>query len=64
MLKTARDEVVPPYWRKLIDAVKDLATQYRDVPLLSVPTASRQRRPPWVKRWRTSPTVWSGSIVS
>ncbi len=35
MLKTARDEVVLPYWRKLIDAVKDLATQYRDVPLLS-----------------------------
>ena len=35
MLKTARDEVVLPYWRKLIDAIKDLATQYRDVPLLS-----------------------------
>lgn len=35
MLKTARDEVVLPYWRKLIDAVKDPATQYRDVPLLS-----------------------------
>ena len=35
MLKTARDEVVLPYWRKLIDAVKDLSVQYRDIPLLS-----------------------------
>lgn len=35
MLKTARDEVILPYWRKLIDAVKELAVQYRDIPLLS-----------------------------
>lgn len=35
MLKTARDEVVLPYWRQLIDAVKDLSVQYRDIPLLS-----------------------------
>jgi Adenylosuccinate lyase (EC 4.3.2.2) len=35
MLKTARDEVILPYWRKIIDAVKDLAVQYRDIPLLS-----------------------------
>ncbi|MFO6295632.1 lyase family protein, partial [Pseudomonas aeruginosa] len=32
---STRDEVVLPYWPKLIDAEKDLATQYRDVPLLS-----------------------------
>ncbi|ESJ42903.1 adenylosuccinate lyase, partial [Salmonella enterica subsp. enterica serovar London str. CFSAN001081] len=35
MLKTARDEVILPYWRQVINAVKDLATQYRDIPLLS-----------------------------
>ncbi len=35
MLDTARREVVVPYWRKIIDAVKDLARQYRDIPLLS-----------------------------
>ncbi len=27
MLKTARDEVILPYWRQVINAVKDLATQ-------------------------------------
>ncbi len=65
MLKTARDEVILPYWRKLIDAVKDLAVQYRDIPLLSrTHGTSLPRRPPWVKRWRTSLTVWSASIVS
>ena len=64
MLKTARDEVVLPYWRKLIDAVKDLATSTAMCRCSPVPTASRQRRPPWVKRWRTSPTVWSASTVS
>jgi adenylosuccinate lyase len=37
MLKTARDEVVLPYWRKLIDAIKDLATQYRDAAALPYP---------------------------
>lgn len=35
MLKTARDEVILPYWRQLIDGIKDLAVQYRDIPLLS-----------------------------
>ena len=35
MLNTARDEVVLPYWRKLIDALKALAHEYRDIPLLS-----------------------------
>ncbi|MRT56800.1 adenylosuccinate lyase [Enterobacteriaceae bacterium RIT693] len=35
MLETARKEVVLPYWRKIIIAVKDLAVQYRDIPLLS-----------------------------
>lgn len=35
MLKTARDEVILPYWRQLIDGIKDLAAQYRDIPLLS-----------------------------
>lgn len=64
MLKTARDEVVLPYWRKLIDAVKIWRPSTAMCRCSPVPTASRQRRPPWVKRWRTSPTVWSGSIVS
>ncbi|MDF7681065.1 adenylosuccinate lyase [Enterobacteriaceae bacterium ESL0689] len=35
MLKTARDEIILPYWRQLIDAVKERADQYRAVPLLS-----------------------------
>ncbi len=64
MLKTARDEVVLPYWRKLIDAVKIWRPSIAMCRCSPVPTASRQRRPPWVKRWRTSPTVWSASIVN
>ncbi len=64
MLKTARDEVILPYWRQLIDGIKDLAVQYRDIPLLSVPTVSQPRRQPLVKRWLTSPTVWSASTAS
>ncbi|MBE8378409.1 adenylosuccinate lyase, partial [Leptospira borgpetersenii serovar Hardjo-bovis] len=35
MLSTAREEVILPFWRNIIDAVKDLAHQYRDIPLLS-----------------------------
>lgn len=35
MLETARREVIVPYWEKIIAAVKDLAVQYRDIPLLS-----------------------------
>lgn len=35
MLKTARDEVIEPYCRKLIDAIKALAHQYRAVPMMS-----------------------------
>ncbi|MFC0139218.1 adenylosuccinate lyase [Erwinia mallotivora] len=35
MLDTARREVIVPYWNKIIAAVKDLAVQYRDIPLLS-----------------------------
>ena len=35
MLCTARKEVVLPYWRKIIDAVKALSVEYRDIPLLS-----------------------------
>ena len=65
MLKTARDEVVLPYWRKLIDAVKDLATQVpRCAAALPYPRPASGHRPPWVKRWPTSPTVWSASTVS
>jgi adenylosuccinate lyase len=64
MLSTARKEVVLPYWRKIIDAVKALSVEYRDIPLLPVPTASQPPHPPWVKRWRTSRTVWSASTVS
>ncbi|BDH46245.1 adenylosuccinate lyase [Salmonella enterica subsp. enterica serovar Choleraesuis] len=35
MLNTARTEIILPMWRKIIDAVKDLAHEYRAVPLLS-----------------------------
>ncbi|HBV38505.1 MAG TPA: adenylosuccinate lyase [Erwinia sp.] len=35
MLNTARRDVVVPYWNRIIAAVKDLAVQYRDIPLLS-----------------------------
>ncbi|WNN46084.1 adenylosuccinate lyase [Winslowiella toletana] len=35
MLETARRDVVMPYWQQIIGAVKDLAQQYRDIPLLS-----------------------------
>lgn len=35
MLSTARKDVVLPYWRKIIDAVKALSVEYRDIPLLS-----------------------------
>ncbi|WP_415423667.1 adenylosuccinate lyase [Serratia marcescens] len=35
MLQSARQDVVLPYWRKIIDALKGLAQEYRDIPLLS-----------------------------
>ncbi|EDK26539.1 adenylosuccinate lyase, partial [Vibrionales bacterium SWAT-3] len=35
MLKEARDEVVLPEIRNVIDAIKALANEYRDIPLLS-----------------------------
>lgn len=35
MLKEARDEVVLPAIREIIDAIKGLAVEYRDIPLLS-----------------------------
>ncbi|MCQ8227384.1 adenylosuccinate lyase [Pantoea trifolii] len=35
MLETARRDVIVPFWNKLIDAVKGLAQEYRDIPLLS-----------------------------
>lgn len=35
MLKTARDEVIIPYWTKLIDQLKAKATLYQQIPLLS-----------------------------
>lgn len=35
MLQTARQDVVLPNWRKIIDAIKSLAHEHRDVPLLS-----------------------------
>lgn len=35
MLETARREVILPYWQQLITAVKALASEYRDIPLLS-----------------------------
>ncbi|MCD1127335.1 adenylosuccinate lyase [Jinshanibacter sp. LJY008] len=35
MLSTARQTVLLPAWREIIDSIKNLATQYRDIPLLS-----------------------------
>lgn len=35
MLQTARQDVVLPMWRQLIDSIKALAHQHRDLPLLS-----------------------------
>lgn len=35
MLETARRDVIMPYWQKIITAVKGLAQEYRDIPLLS-----------------------------
>ena len=35
MLETARRDVITPYWQKIIAAVKGLAQEYRDIPLLS-----------------------------
>ncbi|CNB64293.1 adenylosuccinate lyase [Yersinia enterocolitica] len=35
MLQTARQDVILPEWRKIIDSIKALAHQYRDLPLLS-----------------------------
>ncbi|CFR18074.1 adenylosuccinate lyase [Yersinia frederiksenii] len=35
MLHTARQDVVLPMWRQVIDSIKALAHQYRDLPLLS-----------------------------
>lgn len=35
MLETARREVIVPFWHKIIDAIKGLMQEYRDIPLLS-----------------------------
>ncbi|MEA9392013.1 adenylosuccinate lyase [Acerihabitans sp. TG2] len=35
MLQTARQDVILPYWRQIIDGIKALARLYRDIPLLS-----------------------------
>ncbi len=35
MLETARQDVVLPYWLKIVDAIKALAHEHRDIPLLS-----------------------------
>ncbi|MCO4311597.1 adenylosuccinate lyase [Pectobacterium versatile] len=35
MLDTARRDVILPQWRQIIDALKMLAQEYRDIPLLS-----------------------------
>lgn len=64
MLKTARDEVILPYWRQMIDAVKISPRSTATCRCSPVLTASRRRRPPWVKRWLTSLTAWSVSTVS
>ncbi len=35
MLKTARDEVLLPFWKQIIDSIKTLAVRWRTVPLLA-----------------------------
>lgn len=64
MLKTARDEVILPYWRQLIDGIKDPPFSIAISRCCLVPTVSQPRRQPSVKRWQTSPTVWSASTAS
>ena len=64
MLKTARDEVILPYWRQLIDGIKDLAAQYRDIPLLSR-THGQPATPSTIgKEMANVATVWSASTAS
>ncbi|MBS9437470.1 adenylosuccinate lyase [Photorhabdus noenieputensis] len=35
MLQTAREEVLLPQWRQMIDTIKKMASEYRELPLLS-----------------------------
>ncbi|PQQ27930.1 adenylosuccinate lyase [Photorhabdus hindustanensis] len=35
MLQTAREEVLLPQWRQIIDTIKKMASEYRELPLLS-----------------------------
>ncbi|ACY84891.1 adenylosuccinate lyase [Edwardsiella piscicida] len=35
MLNSAREEVLKPVWRQLIDTLRDLAQRYRDIPLMA-----------------------------
>ncbi|NDK97747.1 adenylosuccinate lyase [Photorhabdus bodei] len=35
MLQTAREEVLLPQWHQMIDTIKKMASEYRDLPLLS-----------------------------
>ncbi|MCC8382763.1 adenylosuccinate lyase [Photorhabdus laumondii subsp. laumondii] len=35
MLQTAREKVLLPQWRQMIDTIKKMASEYRDLPLLS-----------------------------
>ncbi|MCA6219368.1 adenylosuccinate lyase [Photorhabdus antumapuensis] len=35
MLQTAREEVLLPQWRQMINTIKKMASEYRDLPLLS-----------------------------
>ncbi|UDG79203.1 Adenylosuccinate lyase [Candidatus Ecksteinia adelgidicola] len=35
MLKTARQDIILPFWRKIINTIKRLAVKYRDIPMLS-----------------------------
>lgn len=57
MLETARREVIVPYWKKIIGAVKDLAAQYRDIPLLSRTHGQPATPSTLVRKWLTSLTV-------
>ncbi len=64
MLHTARQDVVLPHWRKIIESIKGLALEYRDIPCCPVPMVNPLPRLPWVKSLPTWPTGWSVNIAS
>lgn len=64
MLQTARQDVLLPAWRQIIDSIKALAHQYRDLPLLSR-THGQPATPSTIgKSWRMWRTAWNVSSAN